>query len=244
MLAGPEVDPDNYGSTFWTSPQSDWHWPPVPEVDNQPYAVVDCDTSFLCAGSLSPKLGVLVTKRFSVLTDSNRACVEYTISNQSSDTLRMAPWEISRVPGGLTFFEMGEGRMPDPPLPELSVLEQGGVVWFPYDRAQVREDQKLYTHSGAGWLAHVVDGLALIKVFDPVPATKQAPGEAMIEIFASGLKDYVEIEQQGAYAKLGPWKELTWKVEWLLRRVPEGLACQAGNPELAHWVRSLVGSSD
>lgn len=240
VLTGPDVDPANYGSTFWTAPQSTWHWPPVPEIDHLPYAVVDCETSFLCAGSLSSQLGVLVTKRFSVLAGSNRACVEYTISNQSSETLRMAPWEISRVHGGLTFFEAGEGRLPDPPLPEPHVLEQGGIVWFAYDRPSIQHDQKLFMHSNAGWLAHVVDGVALIKVFDAVPASKQAPGEATIEIFASGLKDYVEIEQQGAYAKLGPWKDVSWKVEWLLRRVPMGLACEAGNPELAQWVRGLV----
>ena len=28
--------PEAFGSTFWTSPQKEWNWPPVPEYDNQP----------------------------------------------------------------------------------------------------------------------------------------------------------------------------------------------------------------
>ena len=44
VLTGPDVDTNtaapahnNYGSTFWTSPQSAWNWPPVAAIDNQPY---------------------------------------------------------------------------------------------------------------------------------------------------------------------------------------------------------------
>ncbi len=239
VLTGPDIDPDNWGSTFWTSPQSDWQWPPVVEIDSGPYAVVDCDTSFLCAGSLSPKLGILVTKRFSVRADRNCACVEYTMSNQSSETLRLAPWEISRVPGGLTFFESGHGRV-ESPLPEPEVMERRGVVWFEYDRRAIETDSKLFIHSNGGWLAHVLDDLILIKEFEPVPAAKQAPGEAMIEIFASGEKDYIEIEQQGAYSKLGPWKDITWKVNWYLRSAPQGVDLRPGNDELVGWVRSVL----
>ncbi len=240
VLTGPDVDPDNWGSTFWTSPQSDWHWPPVVEVDSGPYAVVDCDTSFLCAGALSTRLGILVTKRFSLVKERDCACVEYTMSNQGADTLRLAPWEISRVCGGLTFFEVGQGRMPDPPLPELDVSESRGIVWFDYDRETIREDRKLFMHSNGGWLAHVTNNLVLIKQFEPIAAAKQAPGEAMIEIFASGAKDYIEIEQQGAYSKLGPWKDQAWKVYWYLREVPSGIDVRLGSDELVGWVRNVI----
>src|SRR5690606_29442140 len=65
LLTGPEVDPSNYGSTFWTSPQSDWNWPPPPEVDNQPYAVLEGEDDVLvCCGAPCTQLGLLVTKRF------------------------------------------------------------------------------------------------------------------------------------------------------------------------------------
>ncbi len=241
VLTGPDVDPNNHGSTFWTSPQGDWEWPPVAEVDSGPYAVVDAETSLLCAGALSPKLGILVTKRFSVVAERNCALVEYSMSNQTGETLRYAPWEISRVRGGLTFFETGEGRLPNPPLPEPRVQEFGGVTWFPYDRAQIDADQKLFAHSGAGWLAHVCNDLVLIKQFEPVPLSKQAPGEAMVEIFASGEKDYVEIEQQGPYTKIGPWKTFSWQVHWFVRRLPRVIEATPGNMSLVHWVKQQLG---
>ena len=31
--------PESFGSTFWTSPQKEWNWPPVPEFDKQTYSV-------------------------------------------------------------------------------------------------------------------------------------------------------------------------------------------------------------
>src|ERR1700690_2764216 len=41
VLTGPDVNPTNYGSTFWPSPQSSWYaatnLPPIPAIDNQPY---------------------------------------------------------------------------------------------------------------------------------------------------------------------------------------------------------------
>ena len=37
ILTGPAVDAANFGSTFWSSPQSDWNWPPPPEIDSAPY---------------------------------------------------------------------------------------------------------------------------------------------------------------------------------------------------------------
>lgn len=35
--------PNMYGSTFWTSPQSEWNWPPVREHDSALYDVVKTD---------------------------------------------------------------------------------------------------------------------------------------------------------------------------------------------------------
>jgi hypothetical protein len=240
ILTGPGVDPENYGSTFWTSPQSDWGWPPIVEIDSGQYAVVESETGLVCASSFSSKLGVIVTKRFSVVPGRERFRVEYEISNQSSDTLRLAPWEVTRVPGGLSLFRTGEPVVQPKSHPTLPVQEQAGVSWFDYKRSDITEDQKLFAHSSAGWLAHVQDGLVLMKISDPVPADKQAPGEAMVEIFASGAKDYIELEQQGAYTKVGPWKSLTWRVHWLLFELPEGVSAEVGDPELLSAIEARL----
>jgi hypothetical protein len=240
ILTGPDVDPTNFGSTFWTSPQSDWGWPPIPEIDHRPYTVVESEVGLVCCGSLSSKLGVIVTKRFHVVPQRGCLRVQYEVSNQSSETRRFAPWEISRVRGGLTFFATGEARYPMPHIPELPIEESGGVTWYSYDRAKVAVDQKLFAHSSAGWLAHVDGDHVLIKEFEAVAADRQAPGEAAIELFASGERDYIEIEQQGSYGKIGPWKSNTWQVLWRLRQLPKGLAARAGNVELVQWVEEQL----
>lgn len=40
VLQGPDVDPQNYGSTLWVSPQSRWGWPPSASIDRSPYRVI------------------------------------------------------------------------------------------------------------------------------------------------------------------------------------------------------------
>lgn len=242
LLTGPEVDSSNYGSTFWTSPQSDWQWPPPPEVDHLPYAVLESDEKVLvCCGAPCSKLGVLVTKRFS-LSKSNQAFrVEYEICNQTNDILKIAPWEISRVRGGLTVFAAGQPFEEPAPLPKLAVVTAQQAQWFAYDRTAVEQDQKWFAHSDEGWLAHIDQGVALIKEFEVVPVQKHAPGESMIEVFASGSRDYIEIEQQGPYVKIGPWKTFAWTVTWKGRPVPTSLNVKAGDRHVLDWIRAQLG---
>lgn len=240
ILTGPEIDAANFGSTFWTSPQSDWGWPPIPEIDHRPYTVVESESGLVCCGSLASKLGVIVTKRFKVLGKRNALSIEYEISNQTSETLRLAPWEISRVRGGLTLFATGEARYPKPDVNDLRVEDAGGITWFKYDRSRITADQKLFAHTARGWLAHIDGEHALIKEFEPIAADRQAPGEAVVELFASGERDYVEIEEQGAYSKIGPWKASNWQVVWRIRKLPRGLAPRVGNVELVHWVEEQI----
>jgi hypothetical protein len=38
LLAGAAINATNYGSTFWTSPQSAWGWPPPAPSTSSPYA--------------------------------------------------------------------------------------------------------------------------------------------------------------------------------------------------------------
>src|SRR5262245_53569577 len=65
LLTGPDVDPGNYGSTFWTSPQSAWSWPPVAEIDSAPYAAAPDGPMLVMRGPASPLLGVAIEKRVS-----------------------------------------------------------------------------------------------------------------------------------------------------------------------------------
>ena len=58
--------PESFGSTFWTSPQKEWNWPPVAEFDKQPYEVVQCaDGRLTISSPVSERLGMSVWARIS-----------------------------------------------------------------------------------------------------------------------------------------------------------------------------------
>ena len=46
--------PESFGSTFWTSPQKEWNWPPVREFDKMPYQVEEHDGSLRHPQALKP----------------------------------------------------------------------------------------------------------------------------------------------------------------------------------------------
>ena len=98
--------PNSFGSTFWTSPQSEWNWPPVPEYDTKPFNADIVDDKLVLTGEKSVRFGYRVRKMFVVDKKDNAIVITYTISNESGETRKVAPWEISRVPnGGILFFD-------------------------------------------------------------------------------------------------------------------------------------------
>jgi len=239
LLTGPEVDAGNYGSTFWTSPQSQWGWPPVAEIDGAPYAAsLDGDTLVL-RGPASARLGVAIEKRFAGDAARGVLNLEYRVANVGPEATRLAPWEVTRVPpGGLTFFPTGSGSFPPS---NLAVREAGGATWFAYDAAAIVGDQKLFADGREGWIAHVDGDALFVKTFAPVPRAEQAPGEAHIEIYANPAHTYVEVEQQGAYELIPPGGVLGWRVDWRVRALPPAIARAAGSADLVAFVRGVVG---
>ena len=57
--------PESFGSTFWTSPQKEWNWPPVFELDKGVYEVVEKDGHLVMTSPVSEKLKYRVRKDFS-----------------------------------------------------------------------------------------------------------------------------------------------------------------------------------
>jgi hypothetical protein len=238
LLSGAEVDPINYGSTLWTSPQSAWGWPPVEEIDSAPYAGGLEGEAVVLRGPPSALLGVSIEKRLSVDRARGAFVLDYRVVSHAAGEVRVAPWEVTRVqPNGLTFFATGAGRFAPSDLPSH---DAGGITWVHHDAAVIAGHQKLYADAGEGWIAHV-DGDALFtKTFDLVPRAAHAPGEAQVEIYASSLHRYVEVEQQGACAALAPGAALEWRVEWRVRRLPEALAREIGSDALARLAREVA----
>jgi hypothetical protein len=240
LLTGPEIDAGNFGSTFWTSPQSAWGWPPVPEVDHAEYRASIEDSAIVMRSARSASLGVEIEKRFSADRARGAVLFEYRIHNLGTVPLRTAPWQITRVgPGGLTFYPSGDGAFPPS---NLGVQDALGATWYDYDRASITEHQKHFADGREGWLAHVDGDALLVKTFPAVPRESHAPGEAQIEIYASPAHTYVEVEAQGAYEIVDPGEALTWEVVWLARRLPPKLSVSVGSQALLAHVRALVAA--
>lgn len=235
VLSGPDIDAYNYGSTFWTSPQSDWGWPPPVEVDCHPYGVSVDDDTLTLTGSPQGALGIAVTKRFSMDRINGAIVLEYSIHNVSSTPKLYAPWEVSRVRSrGLTFFPTGAWSNGP-----LRVERCRAATWFDHDPSVLTDAGEKSTADGAGgFVAHASQGLLFLKRFADVPPELQAPGEGEIEIYANNR--YVEIEVQGPYGRIDAGASASWKVAWYLRRLPAGLVATSGSEELFEFTASVV----
>jgi hypothetical protein len=235
LLSGPAVDADNYGSTFWTSPQSDWGWPPPVEIDRGPYAVDLGEDTLTLTGAVHGGLGVRVVKRFSADRARRAFALEYEIVNESAKAQTYAPWEVTRVQaGGLTFFPIGSLLSG-----ELAVEERAGATWFAHAPAELSlAGQKAFVRGPVGMLAHAARGFLYVKSFEAVPLQAQAPGEAAVEIYAN--RRYAELEVQGRYARIEPGASASWSVAWRLRRLPGDVVAAAGSADLLVLAASLA----
>ena len=102
------------------------------------------------------------------------------------------------------------------------------------------EHQKLFADGREGWLAHVEGDALLVKTFAVVPRDAHAPGEAQIEIYATPAHTYVEVEAQGPYETIAPGAALSWRVVWLVRRLPADVPRTVGSAPLLDFIRGLI----
>jgi hypothetical protein len=235
VLTGPDVDAHNYGSTFWTSPQSDWGWPPPVEVDRHPYDVSAGADVLTLESSPHDALGIRVTKRFVADRALGAVVIEYGIHNVSATPKVYAPWEVSRVrSGGLTFFPTGAWFTGPLPVERCTT-----ATWFDHDPSALSEEgQKSSADGVGGFVAHAAGGLLFLKRFLDVPPELQAPGQGEIEIYANNR--YVEIEVQGPYSKIDAGACASWAVTWYLRKLPERIVASSCNAGLLDFIASVV----
>ena len=243
VLTGPDVNDLNFGATFWTSPQSQWGWPPPVEHDSEPYTAHQAGpdgAAGVFVGKPDPTLGLAVTKMFFVDWARGVVTIEYRLRNHSGEPRTVAPWEISRHPtGGLTFFPVGEAIEP---ASSLAVKTEAGAVWFDYDARAITDHQKLFAHGSEGWICQIdrARDLQLVKHFPEIARADQAPGEAALEIYADPKHTYIEVEQQGAFRALASDDTVTWRVDWVLRPAPPADELRAGNATLLTAARVLA----
>ena len=240
FLIGKDINPTNWGSTFWPSPQSAWNWPPLPEIDSQPYATTINDQVLKLISEPDHKLGLVVTKEIWGNKKDQSFTIKYTLTNQANKAQKVAPWEITRVfPEGITFYPTGQSPKTGTLAPYTQ--EKNGITCFAYQKEKIpAQHLKLFADGAEGWLAQVNNRLLLIKKFPDLPLGKAAPAEGEIEIYSALSKNYIEIEQQGQYTELQPGTAITWEVTWYLRKLPGNIKAEAGNAELTAYVRQII----
>jgi len=205
--------PEWFGSTFWTSPQREWNWPPVQEFDKRPYAVDHYDANHLAITSpVSQRLGLRVSKDFRAEKDGS-FLVTYSIKNEGTAARRVAPWEITRVinDDGIIFFDAPVDSIW--PADLMTFTNTYGASWYKTDEAP--QNRKVNANA-AGWLAYSADGFLLLKQFQNLRPGEAAPGEAEVQVYVNAGKTYIELESQGAYTLLQPGESLQWAVRWHL----------------------------
>lgn len=243
ILTDASVNPFNFGSTFWTSPQKDWEWPPPKEVDSETAwnGVIQNDVITL-TGPVCPTLDIQIVKRFSASEHDDAIRLEYEIRNTSANPVRYGHWEISRVnPGGITFYPTGISSFPPTIQSALPTQDIEGITWFHHTEQTVTGEHKLFADGKDGWIAHLDRELLFIKCFEDITPDAAAPTEAEIEIYA--VPAYVEVEQQGAYLPIEPKCTSSWPVKWYLKKVPSTVSASIGSRSLVNYVREIVGNS-
>lgn len=224
--------PESFGSTFWTSPQKEWFWPPVPEYDKKAYQVEEKDGELSMTSEVNDKLKYRIRKAFK--TEGQAIAITYSIFNESEETRKVSPWEITRVrnEGGLIFFEAPADSIW--PAGLMNFRDSYGAAWYQPDEAA--ENRKVNA-DGKGWLAYCCNGLLLVKQFEDLDKGQPAPEEAEIQVYVNRGKTYIELESQGAYTTLQPKEELSWTVRWYL------LPCEPSSEPseaLVNQVRKLL----
>ena len=243
LLTGSTVNDVNYGSTFWPSPQ-DWAWPPttsITEINNGAYAATVASPSVTMVGETNATTGLSVTKKFTADLAKSAIVIDYTMTASMAGK-SFAPWEITRVfKRGISFYPTGTAPgVAGAGFPIIPTTTGAGCTWHEAPTA-AGEDQKIHADGGVGgWLAHVDGDVLLVKKFTDIPVAQQAPDEGEIEISVAGMQNYIELEQQGAYAPIAMGESKTWTVTWYVRKLPAGLTATVGNQMLVDYVTSLI----
>jgi len=218
LLATKEQHAENWGSTYWTSPQADWGWPPVAAVDADAYELGRVEDGsakehFILVGpeaNIGPRK-FRVEKEFRPGSLEGTLDVLYSIHNVGEASFEMANWEIMRVPsGGVTFFPTGKAELtPIAPHDAMPTEKAAGATFFDHRKFSIGKCQKLHADGEGGYLAHATPDALILKLFVDTNPEQQAPGEGECEIFSNEDGKYVEVEVQGAYSTIAPGEKLT-----------------------------------
>lgn len=207
--------PNMYGSTFWTSPQKDWNWPPIHEHDMGGYAVEEERGRYVMTSPLSQKMPVRITKIFQLSSDKHGFQITYRLKNEGSEARSVAPWEVTRVPGnGTVAFLCKAGDIW--PAGLMDFRQKGEEAVYAIDKVK---SQRKVNANGTGYLRYTnAEGVMLTKCFPDLKAGEAAPGEDEIQVYVHQDALYCELEEQGPYTLLQPGESMEWSVVWYVEQ--------------------------
>lgn len=216
-----------WGSTVWTSPQSDWNWPP-PLFDTATYEFAQTSENRLHFYSpIDPVTNLQVIKSFRLAIDEARgplATVRYQIYNRGTKAIEVAVWENTRVPfeGTTKFASGGQLRLDIEDL-TVGVKEVDGVASIEFNENQPNK-QKIFYDPPAPTKKYLFNmyennGLLLLKSWKKPRSI--APKQSPLELYLAPNEDFAELEIQGAYKTINPKEYVDLVVFWQLMPIDE-----------------------
>ncbi|NEW81428.1 MAG: hypothetical protein GZ094_03575 [Mariniphaga sp.] len=90
-------------------------------------------------------------------------------------------------------------------------LQNDGISWNLIDKKPIPDNLKMFSTAKEGWLAYAINGIVFVKQFPDTKPESYSPEQGEVEIYINKEKSYIELENQGEYKLLKPWKSLTYK---------------------------------
>ncbi|MDA8745564.1 DUF4380 domain-containing protein [Rubripirellula amarantea] len=218
-----------WGSTAWSSPQSDWNWPPLETLDSEPYVVRSHSADAIeLASGIDETTKLQMIKHFQMRMGSNGAplaVVSYRIANRGLVDTKVAVWENTRVDwGGFTEFSAGSQIRLSHPEKSVVTEDRNGVTRLAFNGMQPHAQKVFVTpaevtnskgeRQSSVWNRYHRHDLVLIKRCELLADT--APGQTPLEIYLAPQSDFAELELQGPYESLAPNEEVSLVVHWQL----------------------------
>jgi hypothetical protein len=244
LVLPPGRVPGFYGDTFWPSPQARFDWPPPPVLDAEPYSIVSESADALTLQSApDPDFGLQVEKRFEFADDG--LAMSFALTNIWPRPQQVAPWQVTRAAReGLLVWATGE---PFTDADRMQKQQEDPGCWYMHADStatfdglvsagalaaivvpDVRTTSKYFTDA-RGWLAHVHHGILFLRTFPDLTPEQAAPRQGEVELYFNVERDYIELENQGAYVTLAPGQRVDYRVHWHFRSLPAAPDGQAGN---------------
>jgi hypothetical protein len=123
----------DWGTVFWSSPQSEWSWPPIDILDSKPYTLGSHEDRLELTSGIDKKTGYQFTKTY-IPSGDDRISVTYRITNHSDDEKNVAPLEVTRLPpSGDLFYPRGDTDPISGIFYPLDVQNIDELTWYHYD---------------------------------------------------------------------------------------------------------------